>query len=245
MQKHSRIACLDEFRGFLLVLMAFYHAQWNLQFLFGHPQEWFVSRPGIILQFFICTSFILLAGACTRFCRNHYKRSVLMIGVAIGVTVVTTVFMYESRIIFGILHLLAVSQLLYTVSRPLLEKIPPAVGATLFGFLFLITYHVPERVLGVPALGLCISLPDSWYTRIPLSVLGFLAPGFFSADYFPIIPYIFAFFCGHYLGHWIDRIPEALRRPHCPPLGWMGRHSLIIYLAHQPFILGVMMLIFG
>ena len=140
---------------------------------------------------------------------------------------------------------MAASQLLFTLCRPLLKKIPPVAGAAAFAFLFLITYHVPERILGIRALGLCVPLPDGWYTNKFLSIFGFLAPGFFSADYFPIIPFIFAFFCGHFLGYWLDRIPEALRRPHCRPLGWMGRHSLIIYLAHQPMILCVMMLIFG
>ena len=31
-----------------------------------------------------------------------------------------------------------------------------------------------------------------------------------------------------------------LRRSVCPPLGWMGRHSLVLYLLHQPVILGVL-----
>ena len=33
---------------------------------------------------------------------------------------------------------------------------------------------------------------------------------------------------------------EPLRRPVCPPLGWMGRHSLLLYLLHQPVIYGVL-----
>lgn len=245
MKKHSRITCLDELRGLLLILMAIYHAQWNLQYMFGHPQDWFTGWPGTLLQVGTSTAFILLAGACTHFCRAPYKRSLLMIGIAFGVTAVTTIFMYDSRIVFGILHLMAASQLLYTISRPLLKKIPPMAGVLLFAFLFLVTYHVPDRYFGIRALGLCVPLPDGWYTSRVLSVLGFLAPGFFSADYFPVIPYVFAFLCGHFLGYWLDRIPQALHRPHCPPLGWMGRHSLVIYLAHQPVILGVMMLIFA
>lgn len=33
---------------------------------------------------------------------------------------------------------------------------------------------------------------------------------------------------------------EPLRRPVCPALGWMGRHSLLLYLLHQPVIYGVL-----
>ena len=245
MKQHGRIAFLDELRGLLLILMAIYHTQWNLQYMFGRPQDWFIGWPGTLIQVGTSTAFILLAGACTHFCRSPYKRSALMIGVAAAVTIVTTIIMYDSRIVFGILHLMAASQLLYTLCIPVLRKFPPVLGAALSAVLFLLTYHVPERIFGIRALGLCVPLPDAWYSSKFLSVLGFLSPDFFSADYFPVIPFVFAFFCGHFLGYWLDRIPKSLHRPHCRPLGWMGRHSLIIYLAHQPLILGAMMLIFG
>ena len=34
---------------------------------------------------------------------------------------------------------------------------------------------------------------------------------------------------------------EPLRPTISPPLGWMGRHSLLLYLLHQPVIYGVLM----
>lgn len=33
---------------------------------------------------------------------------------------------------------------------------------------------------------------------------------------------------------------EPLRRSVCPALGWMGQHSLLLYLLHQPVIYGVL-----
>ena len=33
---------------------------------------------------------------------------------------------------------------------------------------------------------------------------------------------------------------EPLRRSVCPPLGWMGRHSLLLYLLHQPALYGAL-----
>ena len=137
---------------------------------------------------------------------------------------------------------MAVCQLLYAILRPVLKRIPPVAGAIGCAVLFALTYRVPRRLLGLGVL--TVALPDAWYTCAPLSILGFLSPDFFSADYFPIIPYAFAFFCGHFLGHWLDRIPDALCRPHCRPLGWLGRHSLLIYLVPQPVLMGVMTLIF-
>ena len=40
---------------------------------------------------------------------------------------------------------------------------------------------------------------------------------------------------------WVGRRRmEPLRRSVCPALGWMGRHSLLLYLLHQPVIYGVL-----
>ena len=46
---------------------------------------------------------------------------------------------------------------------------------------------------------------------------------------------------GYYLHKAVGRRRmEPLRRPVCPALGWMGRHSLLLYLLHQPVIYGVL-----
>ncbi len=46
---------------------------------------------------------------------------------------------------------------------------------------------------------------------------------------------------GFFLHHLVGKQRmEPLRRSVCPPLGWMGRHSLLLYLLHQPVIYGVL-----
>ena len=72
MRETGRIACLDELRGLDLLVMIYYHALWNLQYIFGCPRDWYAGWPGAVLQFFICVIFLLLAGACTHFCRAPY-----------------------------------------------------------------------------------------------------------------------------------------------------------------------------
>ena len=68
---------------------------------------------------------------------------------------------------------------------------------------------------------------------------------FFSTDYFPLLPWLFLFWAGYFLHHLLGRERLApLRRSVCPPLGWMGRHSLVLYLLHQPVILGVLTAVF-
>lgn len=60
-------------------------------------------------------------------------------------------------------------------------------------------------------------------------------------DWYAGMPWLFLFWAGYYLHKAVGRRRmEPLRRPVCPALGWMGRHSLLLYLLHQPVIYGVL-----
>ena len=77
--------------------------------------------------------------------------------------------------------------------------------------------------------------------------LGLLAPGFHSADYFPLLPWFFLFLAGTVLGGWcLDHRDSRVLTLTLPgALTWPGRHSLLIYLLHQPILFGVSYLIWG
>ena len=90
-----------------------------------------------------------------------------------------------------------------------------------------------------------LALPQALYASWPTAYLGFMPKSFFSTDYFPLLPWLFLFWAGYFLHHLVGRGRLApLRRSVCPPLGWMGRHSLVLYLLHQPVILGVLTVAF-
>ena len=109
--------------------------------------------------------------------------------------------------------------------------------------LFAATYHTQD---GFWQLGPWqILLPGAWYANLFTAFFGFFPLGFFSTDYFPLLPWLFLFWAGYFLHHLVGRGRLApLRRSVCPPLGWMGRHSLVLYLLHQPVILGVLTVAF-
>lgn len=72
-------------------------------------------------------------------------------------------------------------------------------------------------------------------------IFGFYPDWFYSTDYFGLLPWLFLFWAGYYLHKAVGRRRmEPLRRSVCPALGWMGRHSLLLYLLHQPVIYGVL-----
>ena len=72
---------------------------------------------------------------------------------------------------------------------------------------------------------------------------GIVSPDFRSSDYFPLLPWFFLFLMGSWLGNWKERVPENFRRLRVPGLAWLGRHSLLIYLVHQPVLVAVSMVL--
>lgn len=127
--------------------------------------------------------------------------------------------------------------------QPLLQKIPAWAGLVVSLLLFAATYHTQD---GFWQLGPWqILLPGAWYANLFTAFFGFFPLGFFSTDYFPLLPWLFLFWAGYFLHFCMGRARmEPLRRSVCAPLGWLGRHSLGIYLLHQPVIYGVLLLLF-
>ena len=94
----------------------------------------------------------------------------------------------------------------------------------------------------VRSLGYRLELPRALYDAGFLFPLGLHPLIFASADYYPLLPWIFLFLAGYWLGEAFlqRRVPEFCYREHLPALGWIGRHALIIYLVHQPVVYGVL-----
>lgn len=129
--------------------------------------------------------------------------------------------------------------LLTGVLEPLLKKVMPAVGLAVSAVLFAVCYPVGLGWVGLG--GWKLMLPQSLYANYFTAFFGFYPDWFYSADYFGLLPWLFLFWAGYYLHKAVGRRRmEPLRRPVCPALGWMGRHSLLLYLLHQPVIYGVL-----
>lgn len=67
---------------------------------------------------------------------------------------------------------------------------------------------------------------------------------FASADYYPLLPWIFLFLAAT---GWARPFSSGVPRSSATgntsrALGWIGRHALIIFLQHQPVVYGVLWL---
>ena len=222
----ARYALLDELRGLDLVSMMFYHGCWDLVYLFGIQADWYYGLPGHLWQQSICWVFILLSGFCVQLGHHTLRRGAQVFGAGALVTAVTLLFMPEDRVVFGVLTLLGSAMLLTGLLEKPLRHIPPAAGYLGFG-------------------SLCLWLPRTLYANYVTAYFGFYPWWFYSTDYFALLPWLFLFWVGYFLYGVVGRQRmEFLRRSVCPPLGWLGRHSLLLYLLHQPVIYGVLLVAF-
>ena len=229
----KRIWELDALRGLCILGMVIVHFVYDLVELYAlvpmeYP-EWFafVKDWGGVL-------FLLLSGTCATLGSGHTRRGLLVFACGMVCTAVT-LGMYllgfsgkEIIIYFGVLHCLGVCMLLWGGFRKL-----------------------PTWALGV--LGAALTAAGLWlrtrYVSFPwLIVLGFVPDWFASSDYFPLLPNLGFFLLGAVLGRTVyrqktTRLPKVnAESPALRFLTLCGRHSLGIYLLHQPILAGIMTL---
>lgn len=237
----KRIYWIDELRGLAIWAMILYHIAFNVIDILALPVPWlralmYGKLLGFLHPLFVGI-FVTLSGICSHFSRRPLLRAVKVLGAAMLVTAATLVVFPEDAIWFGILHCLGTCMLFAPFAKKLSAKVPPVTGFICMLLLFLVTFHLPDGYLGFGSLSL--ALPKSWYRGGILTMLGFASPYFTTYDYAPLIPPIFLFFGGAFLG----RIPFMPGKCHSRFLAFCGKHSLWIYLGHQPLVFGIFMLL--
>ena len=188
----QRLWQLDALRGLALLNMLAYHAMYDWVYVFGHAGSWYnIGAPGChVWQQYICWSFILLSGYSFTLARRPLKNGLIAAGCAAVLTVVTVGFMPSESIWFGVLHLNAAAVLLSCLIKPLLDKIPAVPGLIGSAMLFALTNQLPWGWLGFERWHIA-ALPAGWYDA-NLFWLGLPdLTRFSSADYFPILPWVF------------------------------------------------------
>ena len=242
----TRLHLLDAIRGFLMINMIAYHGIWNLVNLFDVQIFWYAGTPKYLWQQFICWSFILLSGFCWSMSHSHIRRGLLVFGGGVVVSLVTCLIMPQNRILFGILTCIGSCVLLMIPLEKILKKTPAGIGAAGSFLLFVLLRNCPKGTLGFEKLVIC-SLPGWLYRNDLTAYLGFPQPGFFSTDYFSVLPWIFLFITGYFLYRittskgWNERL---FSEGQFPLLNRIGRNSLLVYLLHQPVLYGLGILVF-
>lgn len=243
-QQKTRVHFIDELRGLLIIIIVLYHLLYDIDMLFSSQRLWTQMSLVEGIRWVAASSFIVIAGISCHFTRSNLRRGIKTLAWAMVITLVTYLFMPQQIIWFGILHLLGTCMVLYGLAFPLLKKIKPPIGIFVSLFLFAFTYRIFHGTVGLGNL-FEIHLPEIFYTKAFLFPLGFGVTGIFSSDYYPLLPWMFLFGFGFFLGPYLqcEKLPVFFCRPHVKVLRILGKKTLMIYLLHQPILYTILLLI--
>lgn len=246
MESSKRIPLIDEIRGLSIVLMVIYHFFYDLVIIFNVNIELFFSDFINSLVMLFAGTFIFISGCSSNFSRSNIKRGAICFGFGVIVTAVTAFIMPAQLDLFGILHMLGISMMLFPLFEPLIKKIPPLWGMLGTAALFLLCFNIPNGYIGSFGIRL-IELPTQLYSTSFLFPIGLPGPAFRSSDYFPLIPWLLCFLCGSFFGKTLasHKAPDFFYSSHFKPLAFVGRHTMLIYLLHQPILYGLLLVIFN
>lgn len=240
----KRIEMLDELRGFAILAMIVHHFFLDVGDVLSLDWGYDIFKKLCAFQPIFWAIFIIISGICSRLSRNTLKRGIIVFASGMAVTFATVVIMpyfgYENaKIYFGILHCLGVLMIITGLSIPLIEKCNTFIGIITCAVLFIATYSINSGEL---LFGL-IKLPDA-KTNI-LMPLGIFNSQFKSADYFSILPWIFLFWIGAFIGKYAKNgdFPQVCYKKHSKILAFVGRNSLWFYLGHQVVLYAILNLV--
>ncbi|SFB08096.1 Uncharacterized membrane protein [Poseidonocella pacifica] len=216
---------MDLARALALLGMVLFHTVYDLA-LFGLIDP---LTPRLahwrLLSIITAGSFLLISGISLTLSHGSgirwgpfWRRFCKISAAALAITVATWLYAPGQFVYFGILHAIAASSLLAL----LFLRAP--IWTTLSAALVVLT------------------APQLWgavHTQTWLMWLGFHTAPRAAMDYEPMLPW--AGWC--LLGVALARMHPLSKTPPAPgwtrPALWAGRHSLIIYLIHQPVLLGL------
>lgn len=232
MTNSMRLWAIDAVRGAAIAGVVFFHFVWDLEFtgfiagIANHPL-WLAFGRSLAGTFMILVGVgLVLADRAGFRPSSYFIRLAKIAASAAAITVVTWYVLPGTFIYFGILHAIA--------------------AATLIGTLFL-RARAWTCLLGGIAV---FSMPMLWRSTIFdtrwLAWIGFAEQVPPSNDFVPIFPWVGLTLMGVAVAKWLLSADLntsfanllAAGKP-ARLLVWMGRHSLAIYLLHQPILLGI------
>jgi len=233
-----RIWEIDFLRGIAIIMMIAFHVLYYINFF----NIYYVNLSTflfLIFNYSIGTIFLLLVGisltisysmAKTKLTERglkfkYLKRGLRIFLLGLLITCVTWYFLVEGFVIFGVLHCIGISIIL--------------------SYQFL-KYRFLNLVLGIICIIIGFLLYDLEFDFYWLVWLGFKPYGFYTIDYFPILPWFGVILIGIYLGNnlYVKRkrtyyIKDLTGNVIVRFLMYLGRHSLIIYFLHHIILLSI------
>lgn len=204
--------------------MIYFHIIFDLKDLYGYPLEYasgvnyYIGKLSVIL-------FMLLSGISCTLSKNNVKRGIRVLAIALLITLATHLYSDALGVKFGVLHFLGLSMILYEA----VKKANPYV---------------------LLAAGVIIIIAGNLFGKITMShdiffIFNLTSNSFYSSDYYPLFPWLGIFLFGIVIGKLFYSSKESLLPFSIKenPISKAGRHTLILYVIHQPLILVILSLL--
>ncbi len=237
--KARRFWEVDAVRGIAIVMVVFYHLIYDLDTLGRYRIE---STSGFWAVFADASAFmfVFLAGLslAISYARTntvprsdrelfgkYLRRGLRIFSYGMLITLVFWALQF-GIVIFGILHLIGASIVL---AYPFMRL------------------RFPNLFLGLSliAIGVYIQIADvrvDGAAGVLLAPFGVVPEGLFMPDYRPLLPWFGVVLLGLFFGNLVygnrrEKAPVAEGPAFAAPIAFLGRHTLFIYLVHQPVLI--------
>ena len=226
----NRLLAIDALRGVGLLLMIVYHFCFDLSWLrvvaidFNHDPFWLTARDFIVTWFLLLVGVsLVLAQRAQQSTHAFWRRIALIAFCAVLVSAASYVTFPQTFITFGILHCIAAASVL---ARPLVR------------------WPLVALVLGAAIIAAGATLDFPIFDARWLNWVGLMTHKPPTEDYVPLFPWLGVVLVGIAAGAWTagrDR-PTLTSVGRIAPewLAWLGRHSLLVYMVHQPVLVGIL-----
>ncbi len=232
----QRFQFVDVMRGLAVYLMVAYHFSYDLSYFglasfdFYEDRFWLNSRTFILSLFLLLVGVSLVLATRNGLNRHAYGRRLGVLVACSALISLATYYMFAERMIFfGVLHFIVV--------------------ASVFGLLFIRLYWL-NAVLGMTVVVLGAFYSNAYFDQPLLQWIGLMTYKPPTEDYVPILPWFGVVLFGLFLGRMLfsvqplsSMLSREGRNPFIRFLALSGRHSLLIYMVHQPLLLGLLWLL--
>ncbi|MEO5573209.1 MAG: heparan-alpha-glucosaminide N-acetyltransferase [Gammaproteobacteria bacterium] len=234
-QVAQRYPSLDALRGLAIAFMIIYHFCFDLAYFgvlsadFNHSPFWLGLRSMIVTLFLgVMGMSLMLATRPPIKWRPYFRRLGILLAAAALVSLSSYFLFPESVIFFGVLHFIVLASV---ISLPFIRL------------------YWSNLFIGIGLLVFGLVYQHEYFNHPWLQWFGLMTYKPITEDYVPLLPWFGVVLIGLFLGKAIyarAQLPTLARwQPVRLPgkiLSAAGRHSLLIYLLHQPLLLGILYL---